>query len=226
MDLGGVCGSPPPSDSLPEGDVLLPASLSKSDQPALAARLRWWGDVDLQGLPPPTASLLGQGGSDPAYFSFSISPSPPTSLPDGNLLVGSPCGMAEAQISSWGSLHPRQGHTTSSINGGRADRSQLPLPGPGAASSHPLHPAQEQGRPENLLATLNGQLGATLMGAEKVPPPSSNRKGETRLPSHTAVESGQLPLSVLVNGMEEGYTDLHSNGPMFMKWHLLSRQNL
>ena len=26
-------------------------------------------------------------------------------------------------------------------------------------------------------------------------------------------------------GMEEGYSDLHGNGPMFMKWHLLSRQN-
>ena len=37
-------------------------------------------------------------------------------------------------------------------------------------------------------------------GGEKVPLPSSNRKGKTRLPSHTALESGQLPLSVLADG--------------------------
>ena len=109
--------------------------------------------------------------------------------------------MAEAHISSWGSLHPRQGHTTSCTNCGRADKSQLPLPGPGAASSLPVSTLLwSKGRPENLLAVLNGQLGATLMGGKKVPLPSSNGKGETRLPSHTVVESGQLPLSVLANG--------------------------
>lgn len=73
MDLGGVCGSPPPSDSLPEGDVLLPASLSKSDQPALAARLRWWGDVDLQGLPPQQHHYLVR---EAQIQLISLSPSP------------------------------------------------------------------------------------------------------------------------------------------------------
>lgn len=138
MDWGGVCESPPPSDSLPEGNILLPASLSKSDQPALAPRLRWWGDMGLQGPPPPRQHHYLVREAQIQLIPFSIFPSPPTSLPDGNLLVGSPCRMAEAQISPWGSLHPRQGHTTLSINGGRADRSQLPLLGPGAASSHPV----------------------------------------------------------------------------------------
>ena len=134
MDWGGVCGSPPPSDSLPKGSILLLASLSKSDQPALAPRLRW----SLQGPPPPRHHHYLVREAQIQLIPFSIFPSPPTSIPDGNLLVGSPCGMAEAQISPWGSLHPRQGRTTSSINGGKADRSQLPLPGPGAASSHPV----------------------------------------------------------------------------------------
>lgn len=157
--------------------------------------------MDLQGTPPPPSIMTWSGRPRSSFFLF-----PPLPFPSHISSRWKPsCG--ESLKNGW-SPYLSLGFTPSKAGAHNLvhqlwESRQVRAAPPGTwgcLQPSCVHPALEQGAARKPVGHVKRPTGSYLDGRKKVPLPSSNGKGETRLPSHTALESGQLPLSVLANG--------------------------
>lgn len=114
---------------------------------------------------------------------------------------------------------------------GEQTASWLPLPGPSISSQPCPHPAQvqEAARKPVGLVKRPTNWGATLMWGVKASPsprPAPVGRGSPGFLHKLHLSKAGFLLSLADFGWGEGHNDNHSNGLTFMKWYLLSRQNL